>query len=295
MTYFLKSGVKPYQVGIITPYEGQRAYICSVLQRQTCFSHKAYEEIEVASVDSFQGREKDFILLSCVRSNQNQGIGFLNDPRRLNVALTRAKYGLIICGNAKVLGKHFRSQPSLWVNLLSHYKKYELVVEGALSNLRQCHITFSKPMRLPSRYFAKGPIGAEVGQFDDEKRDQVDMDYYRGPAASSSNGHGPGMVAQSLGPVQAPSKYFNGPSMYSQSASLTPSQRSSDRSQGSMDRKKKGKNLRKQGGLSQGSAYSSPNYTQNIMSQESYTAFDDGYHNLTSQESRSQTQNTQDL
>lgn len=295
VTYFLKSGVKPYQVGIITPYEGQRAYICSVLQRQTCFSHKAYEEIEVASVDSFQGREKDFILLSCVRSNQNQGIGFLNDPRRLNVALTRAKYGLIICGNAKVLGKQFRSQPSLWVNLLSHYKKYELVVEGALSNLRQCHITFSKPMRLPSRYFAKGPIGAEVGQFDDEKRDQVDMDYYRGPAASSSNGYGPGMVAQSLGPVQAPSKYFNGPSMYSQSASLTPSQRSSDRSQGSMDRKKKGKNLRKQGGLSQGSAYSSPNYTQNIMSQESYTAFDDGYHNLTSQESRSQTQNTQDL
>ena len=68
------------EVGIITPYEGQRveslewfqdvlssfclegegseAYICSVLQRQTCFSHKAYEEIEVASVDSFQGREK---------------------------------------------------------------------------------------------------------------------------------------------------------------------------------------------------------------------------------------------
>lgn len=296
VTYFLKSGVKPYQVGIITPYEGQRAYICSVLQRQTCFSHKAYEEIEVASVDSFQGREKDFILLSCVRSNQNQGIGFLNDPRRLNVALTRAKYGLIICGNAKVLGKQFRSQPSLWVNLLSHYKKYELVVEGALSNLRQCHITFSKPMRLPSRYHAKGPIGAEVGQFDDEKRDQMDMDYYRGPAASSSsNGFGPGMVAQSSGPVQAPSKYFNGPAMYSQSASLTPSQRSSDRSQGSMDRKKKGKNLRKQGGMSQGSAYSSPNYTQNIMSQESYTAFDDGYHNMTSQESRSQTQNTQDL
>ena len=61
--------------------------------------------VEIASVDAFQGREKDIIIISCVRSNEHQGIGFLNDPRRLNVALTRAKYAIIVVGNPKVLCK----------------------------------------------------------------------------------------------------------------------------------------------------------------------------------------------
>ncbi|KAH3839137.1 regulator of nonsense transcripts 1-like [Dreissena polymorpha] len=142
-TRFLRSGVKPEQIGIITPYEGQRAYIVQYMQYSGSLNKKLYMEIEVASVDAFQGREKDFIILSCVRSNEHQGIGFLNDPRRLNVALTRAKYGIIIVGNPKVLSK----QP-LWNHLLTYYKEQKCLVEGPLNNLKESLIQFSKPRKL---------------------------------------------------------------------------------------------------------------------------------------------------
>lgn len=105
VTKFFKSGVVPNQIGIVTPYEGQRSYIVSYMQFNGSLRKDLYKDIEVASVDAFQGREKDYIILSCVRSNEHQGIGFLNDPRRLNVALTRAKYGVVILGNPKVLSK----------------------------------------------------------------------------------------------------------------------------------------------------------------------------------------------
>lgn len=105
VTKFFKSGVVPSQIGIVTPYEGQRSYMVNYMQFNGSLKKDLYKEIEVASVDAFQGREKDYIILSCVRSNEHQGIGFLNDPRRLNVALTRAKYGVVILGNPKVLSK----------------------------------------------------------------------------------------------------------------------------------------------------------------------------------------------
>eukprot|EP01022_Parablepharisma_sp_SALTPOND_P016227 TRINITY_DN234_c0_g2_i1.p2 TRINITY_DN234_c0_g2~~TRINITY_DN234_c0_g2_i1.p2 ORF type:complete len:1040 (+),score=86.45 TRINITY_DN234_c0_g2_i1:3145-6264(+) len=143
VTHFMKAGIKPTQMGIITPYEGQRAYICSYMQRAGVIKQSLYKSIEVASVDSFQGREKDFIILSCVRSNEKAGIGFLSDPRRLNVALTRARYGLVICGNANVLAKD-----DLWNNLLNEFKRQGLLVEGPLMNLKPCIIQLRKPVRL---------------------------------------------------------------------------------------------------------------------------------------------------
>lgn len=140
---FFNAGLRPDQIGIITPYEGQRAFIMNYMQRQGQLDPQFYKEIEVASVDSFQGREKDFILFSCVRSNEASGIGFLNDPRRLNVALTRAKFGMIILGNAKVLSRH-----DLWNNLLNEYKAQGVLVEGAaIGQLKLCNMVLRRPVK----------------------------------------------------------------------------------------------------------------------------------------------------
>jgi regulator of nonsense transcripts 1 len=120
VTKFFKAGVLPSQIGVITPYEGQRSYVVNFFQYNGSLKKELYKEVEVASVDAFQGREKDYIILSCVRSNEHQGIGFLNDPRRLNVALTRAKYGVVILGNPKVLSKVSLSEsPSDTFSLLT--------------------------------------------------------------------------------------------------------------------------------------------------------------------------------
>lgn len=73
LTSLLKGGVNPANIGVITPYEGQRIYVLSYLERSSTLRTALYKEIEVSSVDSFQGREKDYIVLSCVRSNQKTG------------------------------------------------------------------------------------------------------------------------------------------------------------------------------------------------------------------------------
>lgn len=88
---YLDLGVKVKDIGIISPYSDQ----VKLIQEKT--------EIEVKTVDGFQGREKEIIIISSVRSNDKGNIGFLNDLRRLNVAITRAKRKLIIIGNKNTL------------------------------------------------------------------------------------------------------------------------------------------------------------------------------------------------
>lgn len=88
---YLNAGLEETDIGIISPYADQ----VKIIQDKT--------PVEVKTVDGFQGREKEIIIISTVRSNENGNIGFLRDLRRLNVAITRAKRKLIIIGNIDTL------------------------------------------------------------------------------------------------------------------------------------------------------------------------------------------------
>jgi len=146
VTRLLLSGVPAEEIGVVTPYDGQRTHVEAVMQRTGPLRQDLYKKVEVASVDAFQGREKDYIVLSCVRSNERQGIGFLREPRRLNVALTRARCGLLIVGNPRILAKH-----PLWNSLLTHMDAAGCVMEGTLATLRPSEVPFPRQRR-PFQY-----------------------------------------------------------------------------------------------------------------------------------------------
>jgi regulator of nonsense transcripts 1 len=113
--------VAPQSIGIVTPYSAQVKLIFKYLKdalkdyefegdqtpdfddSMADFRGHGYKGITVSSVDGFQGREKDIILFSAVRSNSAKRLGFLKDWRRLNVALTRARRGVIVFGDGEVL------------------------------------------------------------------------------------------------------------------------------------------------------------------------------------------------
>ena len=92
-------------VGIISPYRAQVQFLRSLIKKREFF--KPYRSlVSVNTVDGFQGQERDVILISLVRSNEEGQIGFLRDLRRMNVAITRARMKLIILGNARTMTRH---------------------------------------------------------------------------------------------------------------------------------------------------------------------------------------------
>lgn len=118
-------GVKQKNIGVITSYTGQKLLLKNLLVQSKL------KDVECASVNTFQGREMDYIVLSCVRSNPQHIIGFLKDPKRLNVALTRARYGLIVVGDAVVL-----KYDDLWKKYLAYHFAQSTLVEGTVGNWR---------------------------------------------------------------------------------------------------------------------------------------------------------------
>ena len=108
--YFTKIGKQrvlseSIDVGIISPYRAQVQYLKKLIKKYEFF--KPYRRlISVNTVDGFQGQERDVILISLVRSNDEGQIGFLKDLRRMNVAMTRARMKLIILGNKDTMTRH---------------------------------------------------------------------------------------------------------------------------------------------------------------------------------------------
>ena len=109
-SYILKIGKERFleekiDVGLISPYKAQVQYL-RVLVRRDPFFKPFRQSITINTVDGFQGQERDVIMISLVRANEEGQIGFLNDLRRMNVAITRARMKLIILGDASTLTKH---------------------------------------------------------------------------------------------------------------------------------------------------------------------------------------------
>ncbi len=93
----LDCGLTSDQIAVISPYSAQVKYLREKLK---------HFELEIDSVDGFQGREKEAVIVSLVRSNRDGEVGFLADTRRMNVALTRAKRKLIVIGDSATITSH---------------------------------------------------------------------------------------------------------------------------------------------------------------------------------------------
>ena len=116
---FLDCGLQPERICVLTPYDGQETHLKMKMEEHNV-------DVEVTTVDGFQGQERDVVILSTVRTRQ---VGFLNDRRRLNVAVTRAKFALVVVGNTDLL-----RTDRYWNSMIEHYQAHGCFVQVILSN-----------------------------------------------------------------------------------------------------------------------------------------------------------------
>ncbi|PIB36163.1 DNA-binding protein [Reichenbachiella sp. 5M10] len=115
-------------VGVISPYKAQTALLSEKLLENGLEEH-TMKKIQINTVDSFQGQERDVIYISLVRSNDKGEIGFLKDTRRMNVALTRARKKLVVIGDSATIGQHSFYEKFLdYIHEIEAYRSaYELM------------------------------------------------------------------------------------------------------------------------------------------------------------------------
>lgn len=113
---------KGIDIGIICPYAEQVRYIRAKISEEIDLQDL---QIEINSIDGFQGQEKDLIIISLTRSNEMGIIGFVSDYRRLNVAMTRAKKKLVIIGDGATLCSN-----ELYLDLINHVENNGLLQSG---------------------------------------------------------------------------------------------------------------------------------------------------------------------
>ena len=118
--YFLKQGYSPSQITVLTTYTGQ------LLKLRPLMPKEKFEGVRVTVVDNFQGEENDIIILSLVRSNKNDSVGFLRTDNRVCVALSRAKKGFFCFGNFSML----RRSSELWDNIVTYMEKLGKIGSG---------------------------------------------------------------------------------------------------------------------------------------------------------------------
>ncbi|PIA53592.1 hypothetical protein AQUCO_00900281v1 [Aquilegia coerulea] len=110
----IQSGVLPSDIGIITPYAAQ-----VVLMRMIRSKDDKLKDVEISTVDGFQGREKEAIIISMVRSNSKKEVGFLSDRRRMNVAVTRARRQCcLVCDTETVTSDGFLKR------MIEHFEEH---------------------------------------------------------------------------------------------------------------------------------------------------------------------------
>jgi ATP-dependent RNA/DNA helicase IGHMBP2 len=137
INYLKKNSITNDQIGVITPYSAQVNFLRNLI------TFDEYRDLEISTVDGFQGREKEIVILSLVRSNLKHEVGFLADNRRLNVAITRAKRMLVLICDVSTVSKdkfigrlsEYFNKNSFSLDVLDNIMDYQQILEIKDSNV----------------------------------------------------------------------------------------------------------------------------------------------------------------